>query len=476
MPANPSLRAALRRASLLAAASGLPACQHPAIGVGPREPDVFRALESAPLLEDIGPPAVEREEPAPRRTPIGGPETFALEFRDGSLAEAVHLIAAQAGVNILLDANIDRPIDASFPSVTLDHALTILLERNGLRLAEGPGPIYWVEVADGSEPTLAEFRLESIRAEDVAENLAGLIRGDSKVVVDRHHNYVLLRGTRGDAEAVGTYLAGVDRLKSQVLVEVHLFEVRLDDRFEFGIDGTIDGSLSDDAFTIAQRLASPSTDFTFTFSSDDLDATISALRRYVGLDLLSSPRVLAVSNTEAKIEVIEEIPYIETTAVTSGTTGGVGSTVQESVQFKEAGIRLAVTPTIQQDGVLQLSIDQQLSEVIDFFDDIPVIDNRTLTSQFLIADRQTVVLGGLMQDRHSEADRGVPLLMHLPFVGGLFKNDEDDVTKRELLIFVTCRILDPAQAARLAPRYQDRFRERRGVLDPPRLGSQGRQE
>lgn len=467
----PTMHAPLRRALTSAAALLVCACQHPSIGVGPRRADVFSPMEQSPLLMELGPPVEPAEPATPVRRPIGGPELVSLDFRHSSLAEVVNLIATQAHANILLDAGLDRPVDVSFPSVTLDDALTILLQRNGLRLAEGPGGVYWVERADGSEPALAEFHLKSIHADDVAENLKALVGGESKIVVDRQHNYVLVRGTRGDVAAVETYLAGVDRLKQQVLVEVHLFEVRLDDGFEFGINAAFDGDVNGNALTIAQGLAGAADDFSLMFSSEDLEATVRALRRYVGLDLLSSPRVMAVSSTEAKIEVVEEIPYVETTAVTSGTTGGVGSTVQESVQFKEAGIRLAVTPTIQEDGVLQLAIHQELSEVIDYFNDIPVIDARTLDSQFLVGDRHTVVLGGLMQDRHSEADRGIPLLMHIPFVGRLFKSDADDVLKRELLIFVTCRILDPTQASRLTPGFQDRFRDRRSVLAPPVLGS-----
>jgi type II secretory pathway component GspD/PulD (secretin) len=178
---------------------------------------------------------------------------------------------------------------------------------------------------------------------------------------------------------------------------------------------------------------------------------------------------MTVSNREASIQVVEEIPYIQVTAVTSGTTGGVGSTVQETVEFKEAGIRLKVTPTIQGDDILQIVVDQELSEVIDFFNSIPVLDTRKLTTQFLVRDGETVVLGGLMQDRHSEQNRGVPLLMHIPIIGRFFRSDEDSSTKRELLLFVTSRVLDPGQAARLAPVYQQDYLDKRQILEVPMI-------
>ena len=453
----------------IAATALLGACHHPSIGVEPWPEEVFGGMQDSPLLLDLGTPQLETE-PAPAVVPrIGDDRLYDLDFGEASLAEAINMIAQKAEANIYLDTDLSQQINASFPSVTLDDALQALLSRNGLRLAQGPGEVFWIESNDGSKPTLAEFQLSSIRAADVAENVLGLVSGDTRVVVDTAHNYVLVRGTEGDVNAIGAYLRGVDRLKPQVLIELHLFEVRLDDSFDWAVNGSFDGTVSGDTLSLLQSLGSATAPFSATLTDDDFQLTIQTLRRYAGLELLSSPRVLAVTNTEALVEVVEEIPYIEVTSVTSGTTGGIGSTVQETVQFKEAGLKLAVTPTIQADGVLQVAINQELSEVIDTFNSIPVLDTRTLGSSFLVRDRETIVLGGLMQDRHQEVDRGVPLLMHVPILGSLFKSDADVVEKRELLVFVTTRILDPAQAARLAPFYQDVYREARGNLVLPTL-------
>ena len=395
----------------------LVACHHPSVGVEPYPAEVFGRVQDSPLLLDLGIPEVEQEFEVVQELRIAGEERFDLDLGQASLGEAIHLIAEQAGVNIYLDSDLGEMVDASFPSVTLDDALQTLLNRNSLRLVQGPGDIYWVERADGLQPALAEFQLQSIRAEDIAANVRELVGGESRVVVDTTHNFIVVRGTAGDAHAVESYLKSVDRLKPQVLIEVHLFEVRFDDSFDWSAGGTFDGSVSGDAFSLLQNFGSGSSPFSATLTDDDFELTIEALRRYVTLELLSSPRVLAVTNTEALVEVIEEIPFIEVTSTTTGTTAGVGATVQEAVQFKEAGIKLTVLPTIQADGVLQIQIDQELSEVVDTFNSIPILDTRRLNSNFLVRDRETIVLGGLMQDRHSEADRGIPLLMHVPLLG-----------------------------------------------------------
>ena len=105
--------------------------------------------------------------------------------------------------------------------------------------------------------------------------------------------------------------------------------------------------------------------------------------------------------------------YFSVTTEITGDAGSVGTSSQESVAFKEAGIKLKVTPIVQADGMVQLSIDQEFSEVIDRFLGIPILDTRKVVSQFLVQDTDTVVIGGLIQSKAVETDRGVPVLMHL---------------------------------------------------------------
>ena len=244
-----------------------------------------------------------------------------------------------------------------------------------------------------------------------------------------------------------------------------MFEVNFEDNFEFGVNIGHSGIASGEALDIVSSFTTPGNNFSLTLQDDDLTATVEALREYVGLELVSSPKVIAISNTESSVEVIREIPFVNTTTVTSGTTGGVGSTTQEAVEFREAGVKLAVTPIVQDGGMIQLSINQELSEVAEFFNAIPVLDTRTLSSSFLVKDGSTVVMGGLAQTRHTETDTGIPLLMHLPLVGSLFKSDQDSRQNRHLLVFVTPRVLHPDQAAKLAPYFREGYLNARTELD-----------
>lgn len=444
-------------------------------------------LETSPVRAELPPPEGEpsgpggppagdlgREyvlSPARHRAPrprIAGEELVSLELRGSSLPQTLHLLAESAGVNLYLDADLGGTLDASFPSVTLDAALEAILGRNGLELVEDPPGIFWVRRADGTQAAVGRFQLRSIHAADVRDSIASLASG-SVVVVDENQNVVLISGPQREVDLVADFLAASDRLKRQVLVEVSVFEVSLSDNFRMGVTSQIPITNDGRSATILQNLGSTASRFSLVLDDpkNGVEATIDLLRRYVNLDLVSSPRVLTVTNTEALIEFIEEVPYVNVTSTTSGTTAGVGSTVVEEVQFKEAGIKLKVLPIIQEGGILQVAIDQELSEVVDFFNDIPVIDTRKLSSRFLVADGQTIVMGGLMQNRKSRTHDGVPLLMHLPLVGHLFRNRDDRDDRRELLVFLTPRILDPLQAAALGEAYEQRYRERWSEMGLP---------
>ena len=445
------------------------ACQAVESDVGLFHPDLLEALTQSPIhaplpeLEDeesfVSPHIVEATWPS-----IGGEEEVELNLRGITLREALNTIAEQAGVNILLDGELDIPVHASFPKVKLDDALRSLLTQHELRLTQDEAGIFSVVSTDGDTPVTAAIPLHSVAASDVSEQLAALA-GDSRIVIDTSRNVVLVDGDQRTLNTVREYLAAVDRVKPQVLLEVTIFEAILDNNFELGLRHSYSDSWNDAAYQVATTLGGSPGAFSLTLENEDGNPSLNmtALRRYVGLELVSAPRVISVTNTEASVDVVEEVPYVETTSTTE-TGDGLGSNVVEQVAYKEAGIKLKATPAIQDQGILQVVIDLELSEVVDTFNTIPILDTRKLANTFLVQDGDTIVLGGLMQDRRRDTDEGVPGLMHLPVLGRFFRNDADASDRRELLVFVTPRVLSPRQAAHLSKHYRDQYRESRQVM------------
>ena len=416
---------------------------------------------------EIPPPSIIPEQapvvevPRPR---IGGDEVVSFEMRGVPLANAIHLVAERAQANVYLDAELDSLVDASFPSVRLDDALDVLLVQNGLRLVEEPAGVYWVRADDGTQRETATFRIQSIDVASIEEDLQALVSAETVIVVNPEQNFIIVDGTAKDVSLIAQYIEGVDRLKKQVLLEVEIVELMLDSGFQLGLSHVINGADiggSSGLVSLAQNLVTGQGEFSLTFENANipLETTLTALQQYVGVNVVASPRVLAVTKSAANVEVLTEVPYIQATVSTDVGNGNAGSATTEEVEFKEVGVTLNVTPTVQEAGVVEIQIEQSLSNVIEFFNGIPVVDERKFSTVMLVQDGHTVVIGGLQQNSIIEDDSGVPILMDIPFLGRLFRSDSDTGQKRQLLVFITPRIVDCGQAAQLSHNLRQNYSE-----------------
>lgn len=174
--------------------------------------------------------------------------------------------------------------------------------------------------------------------------------------------------------------------------------------------------------------------FAFSLLTDNafLDMELSALENTGYAEIVSQPKVITGDKQRATIENGTEIPYQEASA--SGAT---------TTQFKEAVLKLDVTPQITPDNriIMELQINQDSVGAINQATGIPVIDVTQLKTKVLVANGQTVVLGGVFQVEQVKGEDKVPLLGDIPFIGRLFKRDVNENNKRELLIFITPRIM-----------------------------------
>jgi type IV pilus assembly protein PilQ len=163
-----------------------------------------------------------------------------------------------------------------------------------------------------------------------------------------------------------------------------------------------------------------------------LDLELSALQQEGRGELISNPRLITSDQSEAVIKQGFEIPYQE--ASTAGNT---------STSFKEAVLSLQVTPKITPDDRINmdLQVNQDNPDFARALNDIPPIDTRSITTTVLVDNGETVVLGGIYEQERSELEERVPFLGGIPLLGRLFKRTANDATQRELLIFVTPKII-----------------------------------
>jgi general secretion pathway protein D len=184
-------------------------------------------------------------------------------------------------------------------------------------------------------------------------------------------------------------------------------------------------------------LASESTGLIGNVVDDHFGGMLRAMEDEGKLDILSRPYILASNNQEAKITVGNEVPFIRDSRVTE-----TGQTIN-TIEYEDIGIILEVTPYINPEGLVIMDISQEISAItatsvaISENVNASVFSKRSSENRVIVRDGQTVVIGGLMEDRITDSVSKVPLLGDIPVLGLLFKRTKKDSQKTELLIFLT---------------------------------------
>jgi general secretion pathway protein D len=160
-------------------------------------------------------------------------------------------------------------------------------------------------------------------------------------------------------------------------------------------------------------------------------------------NILSSPRITALNNEEAKILVGSTEPYVTTTTTTPA-TGAV--TTAESVNFIDVGVKLFVTPVIHDDDYITMKIKPEVSSVTRFVttgnkNTIPVVETSEAETTVMVKNGVTIVIGGLIKDEKIASVSKVPILGDIPLIGLAFKNTDEILRKTELVIFLTPQII-----------------------------------
>ncbi|HEX8913665.1 MAG TPA: secretin N-terminal domain-containing protein, partial [Humisphaera sp.] len=269
------------------------------------------------------------------------------------------------------------------------------------------------------------------------------LTGQVLVVADEDTNSLLVTTGTKYLDQVKQVIAELDRPVPQVLIKVLVAEVTHDDGVDFGVDfsilnqrpsglgqtgGTSFGLSGADAATgglVVQLLESR------------VNATLRALATKGKLEVLSRPYILASDNQLASITVGQEVPFITNTRITDN-----GQQIN-TIEYQDVGIILSVTPHINPDGLVIMDVIPEISQLTSSTVPIsagvtaPVIAKRSATSRVGIRTGNTIVIGGLMEDRKTVTVLKVPLLGDIPLIGPLFARTRMDKTKTELLIFLT---------------------------------------
>lgn len=431
-------------------------------------------------------------------------EKLSLNFQDIEVRSVLQLIADFTDLNLVASDTVSGSITLRLENVPWDQALEIVLKAKGLDKRQDGNVLMVAPAAEIAErerlqveankqlEELAPLKTEFIRVKyadarelfdlfdeentggssDDKKSTGSILSERGSAIVDERTNTIILTDVEEKILEFKRFIEQIDIPVKQVLIEARIVIANTDFRKEigtrWGIAGVrepnggagqinfggsrevldsdpgypgeffLGGGTLDLAETLAVDLGvtNPSGSFALDIITDNtiIDLELSALENDGRGEIVSQPKVLTGDKQKAVIKTGTEIPYQESTS--SGAT---------NIEFKEAVLKLEVTPQITPDG----RITMQLYIAQDSVGDLlpggePVIDITQIETQAIVGDGQTLVLGGLFQMETLDQQEMVPVLGRIPYLGRLFRYELDDIQKREILIFITPKIINEA--------------------------------
>ena len=284
------------------------------------------------------------------------------------------------------------------------------------------------------------------------------LEGEIRVVADEDHNTLLILASPRDYKRILSTLEQLDIVPLQVHIEATIVEVLLKDKLKYGISwffqggaggngrqgiGGVGGSTS--GTDISGGLGSLLNGFNWSLidSTGAVKAVLNAFANDSLVNVLSAPSVMVLDNHEAKIRVGDEVPTL-----TQSQSNDAGNIIQ-TVQYRETGIILTVKPRVNPGGLVTMEVTQEVSAVADteIQTNQPTIQTREINSTVAVQSGQTVVLGGLIRDKRTNSEGGVPFVYKIPVLGALFGETENGNERVELVIVLTPRVITSAEDA-----------------------------
>lgn len=455
--------------------------------------------------------------------------TVDLHVKDEDLASVLELLSIQTQKNIIASKNVSARVTATLYNVTFYEALDAILHVNGFGYIEQGNFIYVYtlqeleEIQKALSKRIAKvIHLNYLNAADAAEFIKPLISQGGEVKVPaKTDKFSIPEDAPGGAddyalgatlvvidyeqniEAVEKLLAELDTRPAQVLVEATVLQTALTEANAFGVDFALIHDLN---FTDFLNIGGPrraadslilggdgqtgglsptdnqgeaitstpgNTDGPGTFKvgviADDISIFVKMLDEVSDTTIISNPKILSLNRMPSRVLVGRRVGYLNTTSTETSTT--------QTVEFLDTGTQLYFRPFVSRDNTIRMELKPQVSEAIirEATDatgaavSIPDEVTQEITTNVIVRDGQTVVLGGLFRESTQFTRRQVPLLGDIPIIGTAFRGQEDDTDRSEIIFMVTPTIvtdalMDAAAAEAMADVERLRAGSRQGLL------------
>ncbi|WP_169352783.1 type II secretion system secretin GspD [Thermodesulfatator atlanticus] len=363
-------------------------------------------------------------------------------------------------------------------------------------LAEKEVFIYQVENGDAEEiadilqqafsgTTKKSNRKTIVPAQKTKPN-SSEVSGEVRIIPDKTNNLLVIKATRQDYLTIKRLLEQIDVLPRQVVIEMLIMEITLNKELEHGVEWFLKNrtKYQGDLYNLGAGFAKQEGRTPAFFENaqqlkgltlslyrvGDFGSLFNLLESISQINILSSPVILATDNKEARIQIGQEVPII-TQQVTN--TSATEPNITSTVQYRDTGIILDVKPHINSSGLVKLDIVQEISSAQKNYlglENTPLITKRKIETSLVVKNNQTIVLGGLIDNRQEFAETGVPLLKDLPFIGHAFKWQKRTRDRTELLVAITPRVVRNYQEAEAVMHaFKEKIRALRERLEKQEL-------
>ena len=396
----------------------------------------------------------------------------ALQYANAKLLEAqLNAIAKDASSKL-----------AGMVSVSDERTKRIILVGSSQNIREAERIIKDIDVPSRTE-NFHVYRLKNADAKTVAEQLSQILAVAAKlspdpkgampstVVPDLPTNSLVFTASQEQYNSLKTILEQLDTQPKQVLLRGLIAEVSLNKLNSAGIDwaawgGDLFGStvvagnvqlgntaVPSDIQQLYQNLITkevwhdtPNGGYstTETAGAGLAYAYIKLLNKFDAINVLSMPRLMCTDNLESSLQVGQVIPQLKGSLTNAANT----DSVTNSYEYKDVGLILTVTPHIRSGNLVALEIEQRIEDLMTTTNSVtPITSKREVKTSVLVANGETVVIGGLIKEAEKELKNRVPLFSYIPLIGNLFKSQEKQREKVDLMIFLTPYILETPQHA-----------------------------
>ncbi|MFH0839360.1 MAG: secretin and TonB N-terminal domain-containing protein [Candidatus Omnitrophota bacterium] len=401
--------------------------------------------------------------------------SITMNFKDADIRQVLEAIATKVGVSIIAGKDVTGAVTFKVTNIPWEKALDELLKAYGYAYVRD-GDIVRVttrEALKAENVTTEVFLLNFAKAESISKSVQDMLSERGKINVDTRSNVLIVTDIPTNLVKIKEVISRIDSKTPQVMIEAKIIETTLSSEETLGIDwatrvtavgskrpttfpfnhkqsgGTYyplgDPAVTEPAFPIDSNTKFPytlATNFTFgTLDFSTAQAVFEILKTTGDSKIISNPRVATLNGKEANI-LVGEVLYIPKYERNTNT----GQMEITGYTERNIGIELTVTPTINEQGYIVANLHPEVSELLrweNLTEDIrvPIISTREATTEVMIKDGYTIVIGGLIKENLTDSRTGVPVLKDIPLLGFFFGQKSKSVTKTDLLVFITPRIV-----------------------------------